>query len=206
MSSPQNSIRTGCSSAGENRSRIPPLQENCPGPSTCSVRSYPQRSSASRTSSRGTASPTFSVNAALRRRSAGTVRCSRAETDATVTGAGWPSVLRPASACRAVSRCCSVLRDAASAGRKLYSRMQSVCTGSRSMLLRSRAKFSAAVSSAVTTKSGFSSRPASAAARFALCTAERPETSAGSPPLSKRSGRAASSLCVKICSTRCLMR
>ena len=40
--------------------------------------------------------------------------------------------------------------------------------------------------------------PKEPAARFALCTGESPETSAGSPPLSSSEGRAAASLCSSI--------
>ena len=41
ISSPQNSILTGCSSVMEKTSSMPPRIANSPGPSTCSTDSYP---------------------------------------------------------------------------------------------------------------------------------------------------------------------
>ena len=81
----------------------------------------------------------------------------------------------------------------------MKSREYRVFTGRPSIDSRSREKLSAALSSGHTTNIGSSSLSYSAAARFTLCMPESPETSAGSPPLSIRPGRAAASLFSNIC-------
>ena len=121
------------------------------------------------------------------------VRCSMAETEATVTEFS-PFCPLSSREEKTSSRFCSVRRETASVGRKQYSLRPRQPAGRCSMLRRSLAKFSAAVSSGQITNSGRSIVPQSAAARFARCTAERPEISAGSPPPSSKDGRAASSL------------
>ena len=85
ISSPQNSIRTGSVSCGEKKSRMPPRRAYWPGPSTCSVREYPQLMSAVSTSSGGYVPPSFISNAALRSAAGGSVLCTKPETDAAHT-------------------------------------------------------------------------------------------------------------------------
>ena len=83
--SPQKSIRTGASPSGENRSSIPPRTENCPTPSTISLRVYPEAESTSRTLSSEVSLPTFKVKECFFKSSQGIVLCIAASTEQTAT-------------------------------------------------------------------------------------------------------------------------
>ena len=87
ISSPQNSVRTGASAAGENTSSRLPRRANCPGPSTWSHRVYPAATRRRDSCPRSQLSPRDRVSAVCSSSSGGRVRCSNPSTVATTKDA-----------------------------------------------------------------------------------------------------------------------